>query len=54
MFSFSLTSFTEENTYAARNVAHGKGVFKRKVLFVTVEEHNIDITVTCDVNGNLS
>ncbi|MBQ3016022.1 MAG: hypothetical protein IJD79_04500 [Clostridia bacterium] len=47
-------SFSDENTYAENNVAHGKGVFKRKVLFIVVEKTNVDISITCDVYGNLS
>ena len=47
-------SFSDESTYAARNVAHGKGVFKKKVLLITMETVDVDLSITCDVYGNLS
>lgn len=47
-------SFSNENTYHENNVAHGKGTFKKKVLFITIKTVDIDVYITCDTNGNLS
>lgn len=47
-------SFSNGNATKAGNTAYGVGTFKRKVLFVTVDTANIDISISCDVNGNLS
>jgi hypothetical protein len=46
--------FSDGNSYYNGNVAYGEGVFKNKVLFVTIQTINIDISLTCDVNGNVS
>ena len=46
--------FSDGNSSFENNVAYGKGVFKNKVLFITTQTVNIDIALTCDVNGNLS
>ena len=47
-------SFGNGNATKSGNTAYGVGTFKRKVLFVTVDTANIDISIFCDVNGNLS
>lgn len=47
-------SFSNGNATKSGNTAYGVGTFKRKVLFVTVETKIIDISISCDVNGNLS
>ena len=47
-------SFSDESTYASGNTAYGKGIFKKKLLLVTTEKVNIDMTITCDFNGNIS
>lgn len=47
-------SFSNGNATKSGNTAYGVGTFKRKVLFVTVDTANIDISIFCDVNGNLS
>ena len=35
------------------NVAYGKGTFKQKVLLITVKTVNVEISINCDVQGNL-
>ena len=47
-------SFSNGNATKSGNTAYGIGIFKRKVLFVTVDTVNIDISISCDVYGNLS
>ena len=47
-------SFSNGNATKSGNTAYGVGTFKRKVLFVTVDTANIDISISCDVYGNLS
>ena len=47
-------SLSNESTYYENNVAHGNGTFKKKVLFVTVKTIDVDLSITCDTNGNLS
>ena len=46
--------FYDEDTYVQNNVAKGKGVFKKKVLLVTLETIDIDLTISCDEYGNFS
>lgn len=46
--------FSDGNAYYSSNVAYGVGVFKHKILFITTQTVNIDLALTCDVNGNLS
>ena len=47
-------SFSNGNATKSGNTAYGVGTFKRKVLFITVDTANIDISISCDVYGNLS
>lgn len=47
-------SFSNGNATKSGNTAYGVGTFKRKVLFVTTNTSNIDISISCDVYGNLS
>ena len=47
-------SFSNGSTYYDENYATGKGKFTHKLLFVTTQTVNIDITLTCDEYGNLS
>lgn len=47
-------SFSNGNATKSGNTAYGVGTFKRKVLFITVDTVNIDISISCDVYGNLS
>ena len=47
-------SFSDANTYTENNVAHGQGLFKKKVLLIAVKKVNIDVCITCDINGNFT
>lgn len=47
-------SFSNGNATKSGNTAYGIGTFKQKFLFVTIETANIDISISCDVYGNLS
>ena len=58
-YSYSISKsqwkFSDGNSYYENNVAHGKGTFKYKVFgFITSTTINLDVTLTCDVYGNLS
>lgn len=48
--SWSLTA--HENTYR-NNIASGTATFKKKVLFITTNTHNVDVEIGCDVYGNV-
>lgn len=50
----SVWSFSDGGTSKSGNTAYGYGTFKRKALFITIEEQIIDLTITCDIYGNLS
>ncbi len=47
-------SFSDGSATKSGNVATGKGKFVCKVLFITFKTYNIDISITCDIYGNLS
>ncbi|MBQ8496624.1 MAG: hypothetical protein IJ489_04105 [Clostridia bacterium] len=47
-------SFSNGNATKSGNTAYGTGTFKEKFLFVTIHTANIDISISCDVYGNLS
>lgn len=47
-------SFSNGSATKSVNVAYGVGTFKKKLLFITTKTVNIDISITCDANGNLS
>lgn len=47
-------SFSNGNATKSGNTAYGTGTFKEKILFVTIDTANIDISISCDVYGNLS
>lgn len=47
-------SFSNGNATKSGNTAYGVGTFKQKFLLVTIETANIDISISCDVYGNLS
>ncbi len=47
-------SFSNGSATKSGNTAYGVGTFKRKILFVTVDTANIDISISCNVYGNLS
>lgn len=50
----SVWSFSDGGTSKSGNTAYGYGTFKRKALFITLEEQIIDLAFTCDLYGNLS
>ena len=50
----STWSFSDGSSYYANNYARGLGIFKCKILFVTAQTVDIDVTLSCDVYGNLS
>lgn len=41
-----------ENSYSD-NIAYGTAVYKKKVLFITTNTHKVDISIGCDINGNM-
>ena len=47
-------SFSDGDATQSGNTAYGVGTFKKKVLFITVDTVNIDVQLSCDINGNLS
>ena len=50
----SVWSCSDGGTSKSGNTAYGYGTFKRKALFITLEEQIIDLAFTCDLYGNLS
>lgn len=47
-------NYVSGSSYKSGNKAIGHGEFNRKMLLITVEAKTCDVTLTCDVNGNLS
>lgn len=47
-------SFSDGSATASGNKANGKGVFKQKFLFITINTDNVDISLTCDIYGNVT
>lgn len=47
-------NYVSGSSYKSGNKAIGHGEFNRKLLLITVETKTCDVTLTCDVNGNLS
>lgn len=47
-------SVASSSSYRTGNQAIGNATFKRKFLFVTVDTKNVELILSCDVNGNLS
>ena len=47
-------SLTEHANHFSENVAYGTAAFKKKLLFVTIRTHYLDVALTCDRNGALS
>lgn len=47
-------SFSNGNAYASGNTAYGEGVFTKKFLFITIQTFDVDMSITCDINGNFS
>ena len=51
----SIWFFSNGSTAKSGNVAYGYGKFDRKLIgLIVVETVNIDISVTCDIYGNIS
>lgn len=48
--SWSLTA--HDNSYS-NNIARGTATYKKKVLFITTNTHDIEAAIGCDVNGNV-
>lgn len=46
--------FSDGDAYFSANTAYGVGVFKYKLLLITADTVDINLSLTCDVNGNLS
>ena len=47
-------SFSDGSTLYVGNHVTGYGIFKCKVLFITTQTINIDVTLYCDSYGNIS
>lgn len=47
-------SFSNGATTKSGNTAYGAGLYIKKVLLIKVDEVEIDVSITCDSNGNLS
>lgn len=48
--SWSLTA--HDNSYS-NNIAHGTATYKKKVLFVTTNVRDVDVSIGCDIYGNV-
>ena len=46
--------FYNDGTYYSGNTAYGAGTFKYKVLMITINTINVNLSVTCDIYGNIS
>ncbi len=46
-------SLTAHNNYYSGNTAYATATYKKKVLFITTNTHDIDLDTTCDVYGNI-
>lgn len=47
-------SFSDGEAIKSGNMAIGRGVFKRKFLFITTDTIDIDISLTCDIFGYIT
>ena len=47
-------TFSDGQAYKSGNTAYGLGKFTKKVLLITTKVVDIDISITCDIYGNLS
>ena len=47
-------SFSDGSATSSENTAHGKGHYTKKVLFVESGNVDVDISLTCDVYGNVT
>lgn len=52
--SDSSWSLDSASTSKSGNKAMASATFKKKILFVTTDTYEFDLTLTCDKNGNLS
>lgn len=50
----SVWSFSDGSTSYANNYVRGLGTFKRKILLITTQTIDIDVTLYCDSYGNIS
>ncbi len=46
-------SLTTHNNYTSSNIAYGTATYKKKVLFVTTNTHDIEGSIGCDIYGNV-
>lgn len=46
--------FSDGSATRSGNVAYGKGTYKKSLLFITIKTYNIDISLTCDIYGNVT
>lgn len=46
-------SLTDHSNSYRNNIASGTATFKKKVLFITTNTHNVDVEIGCDVYGNV-
>lgn len=46
-------TFSNGSSYASGNTAHGEGNYKKKELFIVTRDVDVDITLTCDIYGNV-
>lgn len=47
-------SFSDGSATKSGSTAYGKGKYVKYILFVAVSTYDIDLSISCDVNGNLS
>lgn len=46
-------SLTDHNNSYSNNIAYGTATYKKKVLFITTNTHDIDLSIGCDLYGNV-
>lgn len=46
-------SLTAHNNYTSSNIAYGTATYKKKVLFITTNTHDIEGSIGCDIYGNV-
>ena len=47
-------TFSNGSSSRSGNIGYGKGHYTKKVLFITVKNYDIDLSISCDKYGNLS
>lgn len=50
----SAWSFSNGSAVTSGNTAYGYGSYVKKILFVTIDQYDINISISCDTYGNLS